>query len=189
MYVIMRQSVVVTLFLALILCGAYPLLVTGVGQVLFPVQANGSLVVRAGQFVGSRLIGQKMSGPQYFHGRPSAAGKGYDALASGGSNLGPTSAVLARRMEAEAARLRAENPGTGALPVDLLTASGSGLDPHVSPGAAAFQIARVAKARGMKPERVAALVEGLVQEPELGSLGPARINVLELNLALDEMRP
>jgi len=189
MYVIMRQSVVVTLFLALILCGAYPLLVTGVGQVLFPVQANGSLVVRAGQLVGSRLIGQQVTGSRYFHGRPSAAGKGYDAQASGGSNLGPTSAVLARRMEAEASCLRAENPDGGALPVDLLTASGSGLDPHVSPGAAAFQIARIATARGMKPERVAALVEGLLQQPELGILGQARINVLELNLALDEMRP
>ena len=189
MYIIMRQSVVVTLFLALILCGAYPLLVTSVGQVLFPAQANGSLVVRAGQVVGSRLIGQQVSGQRYFHGRPSAAGKGYDAQSSGGSNLGPTSAVLARRMEAEATRLRAENLGTGALPVDLLTASGSGLDPHVSPGAAAFQIARIATVRGLKPERVAALVERLIQEPELGILGPARINVLELNLALDEMRP
>ena len=189
MYVIIRQSVVVTLFLALILCGAYPLLVTGVGQVLFPAQANGSLVVRAGQVIGSRLIGQQVSGPRYFYGRPSAAGKGYDAQSSGGSNLGPTSAALARRMEVEAARLRAENPDGGALPVDLLTASGSGLDPHVSPEAAAFQIARVAKVRGINRERVAALVKGLIQEPELGILGPARINVLELNLALDEMRP
>jgi K+-transporting ATPase ATPase C chain len=189
MYVIIRQSVVITLFLALILCGAYPLCVTGAGQILFPSQANGSLVVRAGTVIGSRLIGQRFSGPGYFQGRPSAAGQGYDGLASGGSNLGPTSAALARRMTAEAARLRLENPGHASLPVDLLTASGSGLDPHVSPEAAMFQVGRVASARGLSPERVAALIQSRIEGPELGIFGPARINVLELNLALDEMHP
>ncbi len=189
MYLIIRQSTVLTLFLALILCGAYPLLVTGFGQVLFPLQAEGSLMVRADKVVGSRLIGQRFSGPGYFHGRPSAAGEGYDARISGGSNLGPTSAALARRMTAEAARLRAENPGSGVLPVDMLTASGSGLDPQISPEAAALQIVRVAKVRGMNRDRVEALVESWIQGPELGILGSARVNVLELNLALDEMRP
>lgn len=189
MYIIIRQSIVITLFLALILCAAYPLCVTGAGQLFFPSQANGSLVVRAGKVIGSRLVGQRFSGPGFFQGRPSAAGRGYDGMASGGSNLGPTSAVLSQRMTAEAARLRTENPGDALPPVDLLTASGSGLDPHISPEAAMFQVARVATARGLNPERVAALVQSRIEGPELGVFGSDRVNVLELNLALDEMHP
>lgn len=189
MYLILRQSLMVTLLLALVLCGAYPLLVTGFGQVLFSAQTAGSLLIRNGKVVGSRLIGQQFSGPEYFHGRPSAAGQGYDAMASGGSNLGPTSFALARRMDAEAQRLRVENPAAASLPVDLLTTSGSGLDPHISSEAALFQAPRVARARGFHPEIVARLVESMVEEPELGFLGQRRINVLELNLALDAMQP
>lgn len=186
---IIRQSIVLTLLLALVLCGAYPAAVTVLGRTCWARQAAGSLLTRDGAAIGSSLIGQSFSGPEYFHGRPSAAGQGYDAQASGGSNLGPTSQALVRRMTDEGERLRRDNPGAASLPVDLLTASGSGLDPHLSPEAALFQAPRVARARGLGTQVVTGLVESRVEEPELGFLGQRRINVLELNLALDAMQP
>lgn len=184
--VVALRASAVTLALTGIL---YPLVVTGAAQVLFPDRADGSLVRDAGQggrVVGSRLIGQAFTSPAYIHGRPSAAGSGHDAAASSGSNLGPTSRRLFDRARAEQARLLAENPGAPRpIPADLLTASGSGLDPHVSPDAARWQAARVARARGIAAERVRAVVESRIEGRELGFLGEPRVNVLELNLALD----
>jgi K+-transporting ATPase ATPase C chain len=173
----------------LVLTGlVYPLASTGLAQLIFPHQANGSLVTDdKGREVGSSLIGQSWSKPFYFQGRPSAAGeKGYDATASSGSNFGTTSKKLRDRVEAEVARLRKENPDApGEVPGDLVTASASGLDPHVSPEAALWQAPRVAKARGLDVERVKQVIESAVEGRELGFLGEPRVNVLELNLAID----
>ncbi len=179
------RATVVTLVLTGLI---YPLAMTGVARVLFPRKSGGSLVAdEAGEVVGSELLAQGFSSPGYFQPRPSAAGeKGYDPLSSGGSNLGPTSKKLRDQASALAEQLAKDNPGAPApIPVELVTASGSGLDPHLSPAAALWQAPRVAKARGVGAERVRALVEELVEGRDLGLLGEPRVNVLLLNLALD----
>jgi K+-transporting ATPase ATPase C chain len=179
------RTTVVTLILTGLL---YPFAVTGLAQILFPWRANGSLVTNEqGQVVGSELIGQGFSNPAYFQPRPSAAGeKGYDATASSGSNLGPTSKKLQDRVIQELEGLKEENPSApGPIPAELVTASASGLDPHLSPQAALWQVPRIASARGVAPERVRAAVEAAIEGRDLGLLGEPRINVLLLNLALD----
>lgn len=179
-------AVLMTIATTVLLGIAYPLLVTGLVQVIFPKQANGSLIEgKDGVLVGSRLIGQPFSGPGYFHSRPSAAGAaGYDASASGGSNLGPTNAQLVTRVNGDAAKLQAENPNRP-VPIDLVTTSASGLDPDISPAAAEFQLRHVASERKISETEIAQLVQAHTENRQWGFLGEPRVNVLELNLALD----
>jgi K+-transporting ATPase ATPase C chain len=179
-----RPALVLLALFTLLTGLVYPLALTGVGQAAFSNQANGSPIKRDGVVVGSSLIGQQFTQPEYFWGRPSAAGKGYDARSSSGSNLGPSSQALADRIKGEAARYGV--PASD-IPPDLLTASGSGLDPHISPAAARFQLARVAKARGLPDDVVSSLIDAHVETPSLGVVGEERVNVLELNLALDAL--
>jgi len=164
----------------------YPLAVTGMAQLLFHDRANGQLIERNGKLVGSRVIGQAFTGPGYFHPRLSSAGTGYDPMASGGSNLAPTNKNLIARVNADIQKLHAENPNA-AIPVDLVTTSGSGLDPDISPDAAEFQVPRVAHARNLKQEDLRAQIQKHTEARDLGFLGEPRVNVLELNLALDSL--
>jgi len=181
-------SVLMIFILTIALGILYPLAVWGVSQVIFPHQANGSLIVVNGKTIGSELIGQMFTSPGYFHSRPSAAGNGYDAGASSGSNLGPTSKKLIDRIKTDTGSLQAENAGTK-VPADLVTTSGSGLDPHISPAAAEFQIPRIAMERNMSEDEVRRIVVQFTEGRQLGLLGEPRVNVLLLNLEIDKIRP
>lgn len=181
-------SVLMTVVTTVLLGLAYPLLITGLAQLLFHDKANGQLVTSQGQVIGSRIIGQPFTGADYFHSRQSAAGNGYDAANSGGTNFGPTNQKLVDRVKQDVASAQAENPSR-AVPVDMVTTSASGLDPHISPANAAFQLPRVAKQRGISQDKVQALVNKHTEGRQLGLLGEARVNVLELNLDLDQAYP
>jgi K+-transporting ATPase ATPase C chain len=178
------MTVVTTLLLGLV----YPLVVTGLAQTVFPENANGQLIVRNGKAVGSRIIGQAFSSPGYFRPRPSAAGSGYDAANSGGTNLGPTNKKLVEAVKAAVDAAKAENPNTP-VPIDLVTSSASGLDPHISPAAARFQVPRVARERGLSEQDVLGIVAAHTEGRQFGFFGEPVVNVLELNLALDDRHP
>jgi potassium-transporting ATPase KdpC subunit len=180
----LRPALAMTLLFALLLGIAYPLALTGIGQALFPRQANGSLIEDKGRVIGSALLAQGFAADRYFHPRPSAAGKGYDALASSGSNLGPAAQALHDRVAGDVKTLSASSPGRP-VPRDLVTTSASGLDPDISPEAALFQVPRVAKARGIDRERLVALVNQATEHPLFGFIGEERVNVLMLNRQLD----
>ncbi|HMD42405.1 MAG TPA: potassium-transporting ATPase subunit KdpC [Candidatus Acidoferrum sp.] len=180
-----RFTILTTILFGLL----YPLGVTGLSHLAFPRQANGSLIIsKDGTIAGSDLIGQPFTSAKYFHSRPSSAGAGYDATASTGSNLGPTNKQLIDRVHADVTKLEQENPGEP-IPADLVTSSGSGLDPHISPASAAFQIPRIAKARGISPDQLKALVLAHLEKRQFGLLGEARINTLQLNLDLEAKYP
>jgi len=173
--------------LATVLCGlAYPLLVTGVASVLFPHQAAGSLILKDGNVVGSELLAQSFTSDRYFHPRPSAAGNGYDATSSGGSNLAQSNTKLVQRIQGDIDKLTAQNPGKP-VPIDLVTTSGSGLDPDITPDAAFYQAQRIAKARGLSEDQVRQLIQQHIAGRQLGLLGEPRVNVLALNLDLDKL--
>jgi potassium-transporting ATPase KdpC subunit len=179
-------AVLMTIATTILLGLIYPLVVTGLAQVIFPHQANGQLIRRDGVVVGSRIIGQPFTGSGYFHSRPSAAGNGYDAANSGGSNLGPTNSKLIERIRTDTERLQAENPDLP-VPADLVTTSASGLDPDISPAAAFFQVPRVARERGLSEAQVRHVVEAHISPRQFGILGEPRVNVLQLNLDLDRL--
>lgn len=180
-------SILMTLAMTILLGLIYPLVITGLAQVFFRDKANGQIIVRNGQPVGSRIIGQQFTDAKYFHSRLSGAGNGYDAANSGSSEMGPTNQKLIDRVKGDVATLEQENPGQP-IPVDMVTQSASGLDPDISPANAEFQIPRVAKARGIPQATVSALVKKYTAGRELGLLGEPRVNVLELNLALDDLK-
>lgn len=181
-------AILMTLVTTVLLGVVYPLVVTGLAHAMFPDKANGQLIEHNGRMIGSRIIGQSFTSAGYFRGRPSAAGTGYDAANSGGTNLGPTNRRLVDAVKANVAAARSENPDAP-VPIDLVTSSGSGLDPHLSPAAALFQVSRVARERRVSEADVRALVESHIEGRQLGFLGEPRVNVLELNLALDEWWP
>ena len=178
------MTVVTTILLGII----YPLVVTGLAQLFFKDKANGQLIVQNGQVLGSRIIGQGFTGPAYFHSRPSSAGSGYDAANSNGSQLGPTNHALIDRVKADVATNQADNPGQP-VPIDLVTSSGSGLDPHITPAAAEFQIPRISKERGVDQQQLQQLIARHTEARQFGFLGEPRVNVLELNLELDQRFP
>ena len=181
-------AVLMTIAMTILLGIVYPLVVTGIAQLVFPRKANGQLIQKAGKIVGSSIIGQGFSGSAYFHSRPSSAGNGYDATNSNGSQLGPTNQKLIDRVIADVSTAQADNPGT-AVPIDLVTASGSGIDPHITPASAEFQLSRVAKERGTTVDRIAALIAKHTEGRQLGILGEPRVDVLELNIELDQQFP
>jgi potassium-transporting ATPase KdpC subunit len=180
-------AVLMTIATTVLLGIIYPLVVTGLAQLMFPKQANGQLIQRAGQTVGSRIIGQGFSSPSYFHSRPSAAGTGYDAANSNGSQLGPTNQKLIDRVKGDVATAQADNPGAP-IPVDLVTTSASGLDPDITPAAAEFQIPRIARERNLPEDQVRRLVHEHILPRQFGVLGEPSVNVLELNLALEDVQ-
>jgi K+-transporting ATPase ATPase C chain len=185
----LRTAILMTIATTILLGIVYPLFVTGVAQVIFPDKANGQLIRRGdGVIIGSRIIGQPFSGPGYFHSRPSAAGNGYDAGASSGSNLGPTNKTLIDRVKADTEKLQVENPGKP-VPIDLVTTTASGLDPHISLAAAEFQVPRVARERGLSENDVRQIVAAHTEGRQFGFLGEPRVNTLELNLDLDSGKP
>jgi len=181
-------AVLMTIATTILLGIVYPLVVTGIAQLIFPKKANGQLIQKGGKTVGSSIIGQGFSGPGYFHSRPSAAGNGYDAANSGGSNFGPTNQKLIDRVKGDVASAEAENPGTP-VPIDLVTTSASGFDPHITTAAAEYQLPRIAKERGTTVDQLRALLAKHTEGRQLGILGEPRVNVLELNLELDERFP
>ena len=186
MHSVWKTSILFTIVTTVLLGLGYPLLITGIAAVIFPHKAAGSLILKDGQVVGSELIAQSFTSDKYFHPRPSAAGNGYDATASGGSNLAQSNKTLVTRIQGSIDQLSKENPGHP-VPIDLVTTSGSGLDPDITPDAAFFQAPRVAEARGIPEDRIHQLIEQHITSRQLGVLGEPRVNVLDLNLALDEL--
>ena len=186
MHSVWKTSIRFTLLATVLLGLGYPLLVTGIAAVLLPHKAAGSLILKDGKVIGSELLAQSFTSDRYFHSRPSAAGNGYDATASGGSNLAQSNAKLVQRIQGDIDKLAAENPGK-LVPIDLVTTSGSGLDPDITPDAAFYQVHRVAKTRGLGEDRVHQLIDSHISGRQLGLLGEPRVNVLELNLDLDKL--